>query len=62
MTKKPLAPLRTIVDERNDGHGRIIEVLECGHEQPRKNDIYGPTNALRRRCRRCHHKRKNPEE
>jgi hypothetical protein len=53
MTKKQLAPLRTIVNERNDEHGRIIEILECGHEQPQKQDIYGPTNALRRRCRRC---------
>ena len=51
--RTPLAPLRTIVDERNDEHGRIIEVLECGHEQPQKQDIYGPTNASRRRCRRC---------
>jgi len=61
MTKKPLAPLRTIVDEHNDEHGRIIETLECGHEQPRKNDIYGPTNALRRRCRRCFRERETPE-
>jgi hypothetical protein len=30
-----------------------MEVLECGHEQRQKSDIYGPTNAYKRRCRQC---------
>ena len=31
----------------------IKEVYECGHAYPQKSDIYGPTNAYRRRCRGC---------
>lgn len=31
----------------------IQEVYECGHAFPQKSDIYGPTNAYRRRCRAC---------
>lgn len=47
-------PLRRVVGERYDQRtGRIIETLECGHEVPRKQDIIGETNAVRRRCRRC---------
>ena len=29
------------------------ELLECFHHQMQKQDIYGPTNATRRRCRDC---------
>lgn len=29
------------------------EVYECGHAAVRKSDIYGQTNASRRRCRQC---------
>jgi len=47
------APLRKIVDWHLDDLGRRIEVLECGHEQAQKQDIYGATNAERRRCRKC---------
>ena len=32
---------------------RSIEVLECGHEQHPKIDIYGNVNAYARRCRQC---------
>lgn len=46
-------PLRTIVDTFTNEHGSIMERLECGHAQVRKSDIYGPTNAYRRRCRKC---------
>jgi len=62
MTRKRIAPLRWIVGEKNDEYGRIVEILECGHEQPRKEDIYGPTNALRRRCRRCLQEREDSTE
>lgn len=34
-------------------HSYIYEVLECGHEQRQKSDMYGPTNAYRRRCGKC---------
>lgn len=53
-TPKKLAPLRRITDYFTPvTGGRMIEVLECGHQQSRKEDIYGPTNAYRRRCHRC---------
>lgn len=29
------------------------ELLECFHHQSQKQDIYGPTNAARRRCLQC---------
>lgn len=29
------------------------ELLECGHVQLPREDIYGPTNATRRRCWKC---------
>jgi hypothetical protein len=57
-----LGPLRKVVAEVPRYHdspeyGRIDvgidEVLECGHRQRRKEDIYGPTNAYRRRCQQC---------
>lgn len=59
--KTPLAPLRKIVERQfvdvpmPSGRKltRIYELLECGHRQPEKSDIYGPTNADRRRCRKC---------
>jgi len=46
-------PLRLIVSTRANEYGAILEVLECGHEQHQKHDHIGPTNAYRRRCRRC---------
>lgn len=63
MTKKrSLGVLRKVVD----CYAKVIHVtvdgieataqyerLECGHEQRRKEDICGPTNANRRRCRQC---------
>lgn len=53
-----MRPLRTIVRTYSKpgplGHKVYsYEVLECGHEQRQKTDIYGPTNAYRRRCRQC---------
>lgn len=29
------------------------ELLECFHHQMQKQDIYGPTNATKRRCHAC---------
>ena len=49
-----MAPLRKIVGTRGDFPLRPFEILECGHEQRQKTDIYGPTNAYARRCRKCH--------
>lgn len=48
-----LAPLRKIVDHSTNSHGTQIDVLECGHELHLRYDIYGATNAVRRRCRKC---------
>ena len=52
-TTKQLGPLRRVVDEFNDDNGVHRERLECGHVINRKQDIYGHTNAYRRRCRHC---------
>ena len=48
-----LGPLRRVVAEGANEHGVATETLECGHTIRRKSDIYGPTNAYRRRCRHC---------
>lgn len=56
------APLRKIVgrEKRRIGTswtGRPIEiereVLDCGHRIEPRKDIYGETNAYRRRCEWC---------
>lgn len=46
-------PLRKIVAEGVNEHGVETETLECGHTLHRKRDLMGPTNATRRRCRKC---------
>ncbi len=46
-------PLRRIVSEGLSEHGVQTETLECGHVVHRREDIYGPTNAYARRCRKC---------
>lgn len=46
-------PLRKIVAEGVNEHGGQTETLECGHTILRKQDLMGPTNAARRRCRKC---------
>lgn len=46
-------PLRRVIAEGANEHGVATETLECGHTIRRKSDIYGPTNAYRRRCRYC---------
>lgn len=45
-------PLRVVVGSSYE-RGSRFEVLECGHVQIQKSDIYGPTNAYRRRCLGC---------
>jgi hypothetical protein len=52
-TAQKLGPLRRVVAEGTNKHGVATETLECGHTILRKSDIYGPTNAYRRRCRHC---------
>lgn len=48
------APLRKIVDYKERPYPLpALEVLECGHEVRPREDMIGPTNAARRRCRRC---------
>lgn len=42
-------PLRKIVEREG-----MREVLECGHVVRQREDLAGPTNAFRRRCRQCH--------
>lgn len=48
-----VAPLRKVVRCFTTEAGVERERLECGHVINRKQDIYGPTNAYRRRCRKC---------
>lgn len=49
-----LAPLRKIVRYFTDPlTGVEREEFECGHVRNVKQDIYGPTNAVRRRCTTC---------
>lgn len=45
-----------VIYERVQGLGempRYREELECGHIMPQKRDIYGYTNATRRRYWKC---------
>ena len=51
--RKNTNPLRAIVATEHDECGARIEVLECGHKQRQRQDMIGPTNAYRRRCRHC---------
>lgn len=55
-------PLRKVIGRVPESLGRdkdgleyfiMREQLECGHIQPVVEDMYGPTNAFRRRCRQC---------
>ena len=58
--KKEVRPLRRVVGWVKGQlvspiahHTSIYEVYECGHACPTKKDIYGETNACRRRCNKC---------
>ena len=55
MRERVKAPLRAIIHEEPGpvGSYTIVEVLECGHQVRQRNDIFGPTNAYRRRCSKC---------
>lgn len=46
-------PLRKVMSEGVNEHGVQTETLECGHTIRRKKDLFGHTNAFRRRCRHC---------
>jgi len=50
------APLRKIIDWWPLGSfpgTPLQELLECGHIVLQRSDIIGPTNAVRRRCKKC---------
>lgn len=59
MTKpdKRKMPLRKVVDYGKTDLGLPTETLECGHVIRTPQDVYGYTNAARRRCRQCAEKR-----
>lgn len=55
-----LAPLRKVlglisvpIGDRPGAATIGHELYECGHHRPPKQDIYGNTNAFRRRCNDC---------
>jgi len=47
------APLRKVIRELQNAAGSWMEVLECGHQQHKRSDYIGHTNAIRRRCLKC---------
>jgi hypothetical protein len=57
FTKMPLRKVLGIVGVPiEDRPGAAVipkELYECGHVFTQKEDIYGPTNAFRRRCGAC---------
>jgi hypothetical protein len=58
LNRDPLVKILRIVVQRvgiinGDEFGMRREVLICGHIVRIKQDIYGETNAYRRRCRKC---------
>jgi hypothetical protein len=60
MPRKETRPLRRVVGWIKASlvipsayHDASWEVYECGHVRPPKRDIYGETNAARRRCELC---------
>jgi hypothetical protein len=48
-------PLRKIVGYAGDKKYPALtyELLECGHKMLPRRDMFGETNAYRRRCRKC---------
>ena len=50
---RTLGPLRAVIAEFTEDNGIQRERLECGHVINRKQDVFGHTNAYRRRCRYC---------
>jgi hypothetical protein len=60
-------PLRKVVGHKmvavgSQGTEVLHEELECGHTQPIKQDAFGPTNAVRRRCSRCRKEQETEED
>ncbi len=53
MASAAKAPLRKIVGYETNTLGLSYEILECGHRKRPRQDIYGETNAIRRRCKKC---------
>lgn len=48
-----IAPLREVMQAWTDANGMERESLSCGHIVTRKQDIFGSTNAYKRRCKQC---------
>lgn len=46
-------PLRAVLCTEIDCNGIAREVLVCGHRQYIREDMIGPTYAMRRRCAKC---------
>lgn len=56
MKRRNTGPLRKVVGHVHVEFCGVLvwrERLECGHLVPTRRDIYGPTNAEHRRCRKC---------
>ena len=58
MTDRPLRKIvgyedREVPLASGEVYVHQVEILECGHRQGMKQDHYGDTNAVRRRCRQC---------
>jgi hypothetical protein len=59
----PIQPLRRVLGETVEivtvsetfSYSRPLEVLECGHTQQVKTDLYGEYRTSRRRCAKCAH-------
>lgn len=54
-------PLRTVLDHGVNEYGVLVEHLDCGHTIHVPQDIYGHTNAEKRRCRLCGIAQRNHE-
>lgn len=53
MFKSQGWPLRKVVEEFKDKHGRWSERLECGHIIERSSNFMNHYRPSRRRCREC---------
>jgi hypothetical protein len=51
--RKVLGLIGVPVEDRPGAAVVFKELYECGHAFIEKSDIYGPTNAFRRRCMAC---------
>jgi hypothetical protein len=54
-TNKAKHPLRKVIAriQHPEIPSSMVELYECGHYRFPKQDIYGETNANRRRCHKC---------